>query len=58
MRTREPLDGGRVRLGLQFIDDDPVGRARLALWAFRNRPEVAEGAGQRSVQRRRRARAA
>lgn len=37
MRTREPIDDGRVRLGLAFVDDDPVGRAHLALWAFRTR---------------------
>jgi len=57
MRTREPLDSGRVRLGLQFVDHDPVGRARLALWAFRNRPGVAAGVD-RGPLRRRRSRAA
>ncbi|MBW3603795.1 MAG: glycosyltransferase [Actinobacteria bacterium] len=38
VRSRERLDGGRMRLGVEFVDDDPVGRAELALWAFRQRP--------------------
>lgn len=55
MRSREPLADGRVRLGLQFVDDDPAGRARLALWAFLNRPGVRSDAGGRGLLRRRRA---
>lgn len=38
VRSRERLDGGRTRLGVEFVDDDPAGRAELALWAFRARP--------------------